>query len=286
MKTSLFSCNIQKQRQKRFSIPLVITVFLLLPGAIARAETITVGGTGIAIGLLRQLAANFTKTHPEIHINIPDSVGSGGGIKAVLTGRFDFSFSARPIKPKNQDKGLSQTPYLKTPFVLAVSPIADAAPSFSKPQILATLSGESTHWSNGTRIKHVLRNAHETGTLILIENFKGIEPLLNENRNKRGALVALSDQEAMDIAEHVPGAIVPTTLLAIRTENRNLIPITIGGIHPSLANLESGHWKMAINLYIIKSDTLSPAAQMFFEYLFSDESAATLHKLGGLALNK
>ncbi len=258
----------------------------LLLTATAGAETLVVGGTGWSIGMARQMAAAYMKDHPDTRIEVPDSVGSGGGIKAVLAERFDFSFATRPIKKKNQGKGLTATPFVKTPFVLAVSPIAGKKPAMTSADILAAYSGELTTWPNGTRINHVLRTERETDTQMLIAHFEGIEPLLAKKRNVRGALFAYTDQEAMDIGEKIPGILVATTLLAIYSENRALKPVAIDGIEPTLANLAAGTWKMATTLYVVQGSKSSAAARAFVAFLFSDKAAGLLRAMKGLPLSR
>jgi hypothetical protein len=64
---------------------LMITCLMIVPGS-ARSESITIGGTGAGVGTMRILAQEFQKTYPGDTIKVLDSIGSGGGIRAVLKG--------------------------------------------------------------------------------------------------------------------------------------------------------------------------------------------------------
>jgi len=97
------------------------SVLLAMALATGRAVELVMGGAGWSIGIMRIMAEKNSETHPEVNIVILSSVGSGGGIRAVVAGKFDLSFAFRLPKPKNQAKGLSGVPLLRTPFVLAVS---------------------------------------------------------------------------------------------------------------------------------------------------------------------
>jgi len=260
----------------------VASLFVFSVGV--RAETITIGGTGWSIGMARQLASVYTEKHPDIRIQVPDSVGSGGGVKAVLNGRFDLSFASRPIKKKNQGKGLVETPYIRTPFVLSVSPKAGKDTAMTTDELMATYKGELTHWKNGTPINHVIRSERESSTTLMAAHFAGIGPLISKKRKSRGALYARNDQEAMDIGEKIVGVIVPMALLAIRAEQRALEPITIDGIHPTLANLEAGKWVMETTLYLVQGPKLTAAARAFLSFLRSEEAARILLRHGGTLL--
>ena len=258
-------------------------VSLLLTGA-ASAETITIGGTGWSIGIARQLAAAYMEKHPDVRIQVPDSVGSGGGVKAVLKGRFDLSFTSRPIKKKNQGKGLIATPYVRTPFVLAVSPKAGENLAMTTDELIATFAGELTHWKNGTPINHVIRSERENSSTLMAEHFAGIGPLINEKRKSRGVLYARNDQEAMDIGEKIIGTIVPSALLGIRSEQRDLEPISVNGIAPTLASLEAGERMMEITLYVVQGPKLTPTARAFLSFLRSEDAAGILLRYGGTLL--
>jgi phosphate transport system substrate-binding protein len=265
----------------------LVAVLLCVPFTSAvGSEKLVMGGTGWSIGMARLLAAHYMKDHPEVLIEVPNSVGSGGGIKAVLSGRFDLSFAARPIKKKNQGKGLTATPFVKTPFVLAVSPVAGRNIEMTSADVLATYSGERPTWPNGTRITHVLRSERETDTKMLVAHFKGIELLLKKRRSARGALIAYTDQEAMDIGEKIPGTMVATTLLAMRSEKRALETISIDGVKPTLTNLDMGAWKMAITLYVVQGPKTNAAGQAFAAFLMSEESAKLLREIGGLPVGR
>ncbi|PWC53943.1 substrate-binding domain-containing protein [Azospirillum sp. TSO22-1] len=65
--------------------------------AAVRAESLTMGGSGWPLGIMRELAAAYSRRHPDVSITISASVGSAGGIRAVLGGTFDPAF-VRPAE--------------------------------------------------------------------------------------------------------------------------------------------------------------------------------------------
>ena len=75
-------------------------------GISAATEKIVIAGTGDSQSLLRVLAGDFEKSHPGTAIEIPDSIGSGGGIKATAMGKCDLGREARGIKDKEKKYGL------------------------------------------------------------------------------------------------------------------------------------------------------------------------------------
>jgi phosphate transport system substrate-binding protein len=46
-------------------------------------QELVIVGTGSGVPLLEAIGKAFTDHHPDVRITIPESIGSGGGIKAV-----------------------------------------------------------------------------------------------------------------------------------------------------------------------------------------------------------
>ena len=76
---------------------LVVAIALSAP-ADASAETLTFSGTGGALGMMNILGAAFAEANPGVTVDVLPSLGSGGGIKAVLAGAIDLGLSALLVK--------------------------------------------------------------------------------------------------------------------------------------------------------------------------------------------
>ena len=78
---------------------IAISVFIILVSNLSFAEDkITISGTGDSQNLLRVLAQHFESAHQGTRIDVPDSTGSGGGVKATAMGKCNLGRVARPIK--------------------------------------------------------------------------------------------------------------------------------------------------------------------------------------------
>ena len=95
--------------KKKVILAAVLAIGLVFCGPVI-AEEIIIVGTGSGMSLLRAVAETFTRNSPGILVNVPDSIGSGGGVKAVGTDKYKIGRVAREIKDKEKHYGLSHVP--------------------------------------------------------------------------------------------------------------------------------------------------------------------------------
>jgi phosphate transport system substrate-binding protein len=110
---------------------MVLAVFLMgaLQLPVGAADVLTtdfqgplkIGGTGAALGAITQVVAAFQKKHPKAHCVIPPSLGSTGGINAVIAGALDLGLSSRPLTEAERRQGAVAFEYARTPFLLVTS---------------------------------------------------------------------------------------------------------------------------------------------------------------------
>lgn len=259
------------------------TLLCLLIPATVSAATLNVGGTGAALGAMQALAQAFQKARPDVSVQVPDSLGSGGGIRATIAGALDIGLSSRPLKDEERAKGAKQQAYAKSPFVLVTSR-KSPNPALTSAQVIAFYGGGTLTWADGTPIRLILRPEDDSDTTILKAGFKGIEPALAKARATQGIPVASTDQQALDKAEALPGSLTTSTLTAIIAEGRSLKPIAIDGVAPTIENLENGSYRHFKTLYLITGANLSPLAQEFTDFIRSAEGARVLRETGNLPL--
>ena len=150
------------RRMAGVSVAWIVPFFLgatLFPWP-ALAETVRISGTGGAIGGMRLLAEAFRKAEPGVDVIILQSLGSSGGIRAVLAGKLDIGLSARPLSPEEMAQGPRQTAYARTAFVFAVNPDVKRSDA-TLAEIIDIYAGRKTTWEDGTTLRLILRPAAE-----------------------------------------------------------------------------------------------------------------------------
>ena len=299
-------------RRKRFgAYGLYAPVFVIgvLCHSLATASfaaSLSIGGSGAGLGTIRILANSFAMSHPDISIEIPTGLGSGGSIRAVIAGVLDIGLGERPLDDKERAAGARQIPYAKTPLVIAcrgaglsAGPAAipyasvgrvsacfgiDDVAGLAGTRLIEIFSGAQSFWDDGTPVRIILRPETSTDTAALSRTFAGMGAALAKARAIRGIPVARTTHIALDRAEALPGALTTATLAAILSEHRSLHPIAIDGVAPTLKNLADGSYPLFKTLYLVIGSDAPPIVLDFVRFVQSNLGTAILRETGNLPI--
>lgn len=247
----------------------------------ASAAEFQIGGSGAPLGAMRLLADAYTAHHPETTFVVLPSMGSSGGIKAVLAGAVAIALSTRPLKPDEIAAGAKAVEYGRTPFVFATAP-ATPVDGISTRQLADIYAGRLGEWPDGTRIRTILRPVSDSDNDVI----KAISPEIAKGlaiaETRPGMAFAVTDQETAKAIETTPGGIGPTSLALILSERRNLKPLRIDGILPSPDSLADGSYPLDKRMLIVTAPKSPPEALDFIAFVRSDEGRAILTRTGHL----
>lgn len=237
------------------------------PGG-AAAEELRIGGTGSALGTMQLLARQFGASHPDIRVKIVPSLGSGGGIKAVAAGAIDLAVSSRPIDAAERMLGIAESEYGRTPFVLAVSS-KSAVTAITVAQLADIYAGRLETWPDGSPVRPLLRPANDADTVLLSNISPEVRLGLALAAKRPGIRLSLTDQDAADDLERIPGAIGPTSLSLILSERRQLRALRLDGKAPTADNLASGAYPYFKRMFLVTGVKRSAAAETFIALVHS-----------------
>ena len=125
-------------------IALAVTLF----AGSAAAETLRIAGTGGDLGTMRQLGAAFSTSHPGTTVKVLPSLGSGGGVMAVLAGAIGLAITSRPPNEKERAGGARATAYAKSAFVFVTHP-DNPETAVTSAQAIAIHAGRVRTWPDG-----------------------------------------------------------------------------------------------------------------------------------------
>ena len=191
---------------KMTSMALALALALPAGGTAVAGGKMDIVGTGDGMNVLRNLSAAFSKAEPSVTIGVPDSIGSGGGVKAVGKDKFKLGRIARPIKDKEKHYGLDYQPFARVPVVFYVNKSVGVK-DISADQVAAIYSGKITNWSEvggkNARIRVVRREDGDSSLSVLSKTFPGFKDLVMTKRAK----TAVSTPESFQTVEAKAGAI-------------------------------------------------------------------------------
>lgn len=266
--------------------PIIIALLLLFSAFIPAVqggslETIRVGGTGSALGGMQLLAQAFMKAHPESRVVVLPSLGSGGGIKALLSGKIDVSVSARPLKDSEKAKGINDQEYASSPVVFATHK-ETAVDGVTLEELPALYAGETNVWPDGSRLRLVMRPATETDTKLLRSFSPEMDKAVEAATQRDNLFVAVNDQDNASALEDIRGSLGLTSLGQLQTEQRRLKPLTFNGLVGTVDALRDGTYPYAKHLYLITAPDQVPLAAAFVNFVWSPEGRRILTAHGNL----
>lgn len=254
-------------------------ILLLCCVCTAQAEELKIGGTGAALGAMQLLAAAYVKQHPEAQIRVLPSMGSGGGIKAVLSGAVQLGLSSRALTEAEIKAGASGVEYGRTPFVLATH-VAAPVNKLSLQELVDIYAGKNAHWPDGTKIRPLLRPIGDSDSQLLKEISPAMPLALDLAAQRKGVAFAVTDQEAATLIEKIPGAIGPSTLAQIITEKRQIKPLILNDVAPAVATLRDGRYPWFKVLLVVSGPRTPPAASAFVAFVRSEAGRNILAQSG------
>lgn len=259
------------------------SLFLLAASDARAKEILRVSGTGAGLGTMRRLGAAFQERNPGVRVEVLPSVGTSGAFKAVADGALDIGLGARPPLPAERALGLSVVPYARTPFVLAAGPRSGIG-GLTEAEAVRIYSGEMERWPGGERVRLVLRPRGDADTLILRDISPAMAAAVDAAMARQGMLVAPTNQRCHEFLLRTPGAVGPSTLAQILTEQVALEPLPWNGVPPTLENLASGAYPLEKKLYLVVRASPRPPVRRFLAFLASPEARVLIEQTGNLAV--
>lgn len=265
-------------------MPTLVNIFRLaclfaLLSAPVTAQTLTIGGTGSALEVMRQLGTRFTKDHAGVTVRVLPSLGSGGGIKALIGGEIDLAVSARDLKSKEQGQPIRATYYGRTPIAFA-SHRDTGLSDISSQEVLAIYQGQQSRWPDGTPVRLVLRPDSETDFRRIADQIPVLADVYEVARGIPGVPIAYNDAENVELLQSIPGSFGTVTLSQFLAEQPKLNILAFDGTEPSAENLQNGSYRVWKDYWLVTPAEPSALVAAFVEMVRSPSGQELLRQLG------
>lgn len=242
---------------------------------------LTIGGTGTALATMQRLADEFKGRHSGVQAKVLSSLGSGGGIKAVLAGQLTVSVSSRPLTKAEQGKSVVAREIAKTPFVFATSQ-KNPINNVTLDELARLYAGKITSWPDGTLVRPVLRPFTDIDTQITKDMSPALAEAIDAAHRRQGKNIAVTDTDCADELEKIPGSIGASTLSLIQSEHRRLKVLSVDGIAPTLENAAAHKYPYVKTIYLVMPADPSPIAHAFARFIDSASGRAILAQTGNI----
>jgi len=253
---------------------------LALPSP-ALADAVRLGGTGSALGTMALLAQAYRKLDPSFRLEVVPNLGSSGGVKALIAGSVQIAATSRAPKPAELAAGLHVLAYGRTPFVVATA--KDGVGGLTRAQIAALYAGRATRWADGQPVRLVLRPANDIDTELTAAMSPQIAEAVAQAMSREGMVVGMTDQDAVDAIERLPGGVGASSLAVLLSERRRARALAVDGVEPTAANLASGRYPYAKSMYLLTGAEAPAAVRAFAAFVGSEAGRRILAETGHAA---
>jgi len=250
----------------------------------AESGAIKITGTGSSIGTMQRLVEFYHKKNPGAAVTILTSIGSTGGIKAVKANKIDIGLSSRAMRPDERAPDLFEVAYGRTPFVFATHR-SNSQSNITFAEIANIYAGKQRSWPDKTPVRLVLRPRTDAYTVFLESLNENIKQASRKSYQIPGLFTGITDQDAADQIEKTQGSFGVTSLSLILSEDRKIKVLSLDGVAPSVANLESGKYPCFMTMHLIHKNS-NPAVKRFIDFVFSREGQKILRDNGHQPLKK
>ncbi len=163
---------------------------------------------------------------------VPNSIGSVGGIKALVEGAVDAALISRPIRATEVEMGLVAQPYaVTTVCFIASGDVLQADLTLTSEEAFAILKGTVKWWkSSGREIVVVVREAGDSSNMVLERNWPGFRELLADMLEQKRWRVAYTDEEMVSTVESTPGAFGVADLGMVKSSEAMVQLVTVDGV--------------------------------------------------------
>jgi len=253
-------------------------VLLWAAGPAAAADVARVGGTGIGLELAPSgrgagQGRPFGRRHRAAQPRHP------GRHQALGAGAIDVAIAARPLKDTEKGSGIAEAACLTTAMVFVTS--RHAAPGISLSSLPRLYGDAEPRWPDGQPLKVILRSPAGSENPYLMRLVPGMEEALAKAFARPGIPVGATDQENVALAAQIEGSFAIATLLQVKAERLNLLPLVIDGVTPGPKTLADGTYPMPLKVCFLLPARPAAGAAKFIAFMRSPAGQEIIRENGG-----
>lgn len=238
-------------------------------------------GSGSNLPMTRALSAAFPR-EPSLHPVVHASIGSAGGVRALLDGVIDIALVSRPLQDGEREQGLVATPYARVPVVVAAH-ASGPDDDLDSETLVAIYDGRRTQWSDGTPIVVLQREPGDSSHSAVARVLPGFEEVNARAYHDSRWRVLYRDDVMREALADTRGAIglfgqgrIPAGL--------PIAALRIDGVRPSAASVEQGRYPFSKDFAFVTRGQPRGEAAAFIEFSRSEPGRRIIERAGGIPL--
>jgi phosphate transport system substrate-binding protein len=236
----------------------------------AQREGIVIAGSGVNLPLMRKLATAYEASRSAGKIEIPDSIGSSGAIKAIMDKGINLGLISRPLLEKEQAVGLKQIQYARSAVIIAVHPSVQVD-NISVADLLAIYNGSKRQWPDQKNIIPHLMYKEDAVNGILADQIKEFSGVLDEALRNNYWKVHYNDLSMARAIASIPGSIGFSDCSWSSSSQEKIKALQLDGVSPTPANIISGEYRLDRGMYFVYQEPMDPRVKDFLAFVFSPE---------------
>ncbi len=257
----------------------VLLLCLVLGLNVARAdEKLVICGTGDSQELCQNLAAEFMGSHPGVNIEVPEAIGSSGGIKATAAGKCDLGRVARPLRDNELRYGLHYKAYALSPVVLAVNGGVSHPDNLSGKELVQIYQGGINDWRQlggpPGKIYVANREQGDSSRQVLEQMVPGFAAI----KRPVGSIIYTTPELVQTLINHEQT--IGYTSLAQVKRQPSIRVLKFEGYSPSEENISSGHYPLLATFGLVWRDSLKPLGHDFLTFLATSTARQLMSEYG------
>jgi len=247
--------------KKFLIILLILTVTLIYSQT---GDKVVVQGTGANQDLLRNLAEQFMAINKSIKVEVPDSIGSSGGIKGVIDGKLEIARVSRALKDKEKVEGIKYRKFALCPIVFASNP-GVTIKNLKMEDIINIYNGKIKNWKKlggpDLEIAVIGREEGDSSRSTIEE----VYPEFKKIKYRDDITIVVKDQDMISKLEIKKGAIGFGTLANMKDGKLNVF--SVNNLKPGTKNYN------IINAFafVYFEKKISANAKKFLDFVYGEK---------------
>jgi phosphate transport system substrate-binding protein len=246
----------------------------------AHDGAVHLAGTGTWLPLARALVRAFQETSPGAPLVVHDSIGSGGGMRAVADGVIDVALVSSPEGELRRAPCCRVIPIAVGAVVFGVNSSV-AIDGLDREQVVAIFEGRTTTWPDGSAIVPLLRERGDSATRVAVREIQDLGTAMELAWAHGRWPIFLTDADMARALEDTPGGIGLHDLGSLQLEHPRVHVLPFERLRPGIETLSDHSYPLRRTLALVLPNPPRDRVAQFVDFIRSERGREVLVQTNG-----